>query len=42
MPDYQIFSLGGFPPIWGHFAGFGINATDTEFIDQAIKECLAE
>jgi homoserine O-acetyltransferase len=30
------------PSIWGHFAGFGINAPDNEFIDRAIKECLAE
>jgi len=30
------------PSIWGHFAGFGMNAADTEFIDRAIKECLAE
>jgi hypothetical protein len=38
--DYEIFSLGDFPPIWGHFAGIGINAADTEFIDAAIKACL--
>jgi homoserine O-acetyltransferase len=30
------------PSIWGHFAGFGINTADTEFLDRAIKECLAE
>ena len=30
------------PSVWGHVAGLGINAPDTEFIDQAVKECLAE
>jgi len=29
------------PSIWGHFAGFGINPPDIDFIDRAIKECLA-
>lgn len=28
------------PLIWGHFAGIGINAADTEFINAAIKVCL--
>ncbi len=30
------------PSIWGHFCGAGINPVDTDFIDQAIKNCLAE
>jgi len=30
------------PSVWGHFAGFGMNAVDTEFLDRAIKGCLAE
>ena len=30
------------PSIWGHFCGAGINPVDTDFIDRAIKECLAE
>ena len=30
------------PSIWGHFCGAGINPVDTDFIDQAVKECLAE
>lgn len=30
------------PSVWGHYAGIGINAADTEFIDQAIRACLAE
>jgi homoserine O-acetyltransferase len=29
------------PSVWGHFAGFGMNPPDSEFIDKAIKECLA-
>jgi homoserine O-acetyltransferase len=29
------------PSIWGHFAGIGLNTADTEFIDNAIKACLA-
>lgn len=28
------------PSIWGHFAGIGMNAPDTEFIDTAITLCL--
>lgn len=30
------------PSIWGHFCGAGINPVDTDFIDQAVKTCLAE
>ncbi|RFS83102.1 alpha/beta fold hydrolase [Actinomadura spongiicola] len=29
------------PGVWGHFAGNGINAEDTTFIDTALKELLA-
>ena len=30
------------PGVWGHFAGGGLNETDTRFIDAALKELLAE
>ena len=30
------------PGIWGHFAGHGSNATDTEFIDTGLRELLAK
>jgi homoserine O-acetyltransferase len=29
------------PGVWGHFAGGGVNPTDTAFIDAALKELLA-
>jgi homoserine O-acetyltransferase/O-succinyltransferase len=29
------------PSIWGHFAGIGMNAVDSDFIDGHITECLA-
>jgi homoserine O-acetyltransferase/O-succinyltransferase len=29
------------PGGWGHFAGGGVNPTDTKFIDEALKELLA-
>jgi homoserine O-acetyltransferase/O-succinyltransferase len=29
------------PGVWGHFAGGGLNPTDTKFIDEALKELLA-
>jgi homoserine O-acetyltransferase/O-succinyltransferase len=29
------------PGAWGHFAGGGVNPTDTKFIDEALKELLA-
>ena len=29
------------PGVWGHFAGGGLNDTDTKFIDDALKELLA-
>lgn len=28
------------PGVWGHFAGGGANADDTQFIDNAVKELL--
>lgn len=28
------------PGIWGHFAGGGANADDTEFIDHAVRDLL--
>jgi homoserine O-acetyltransferase len=30
------------PGIWGHFAGHGSNAVDTEFIDTGLRELLAK
>ena len=30
------------PSIWGHVAGMGINPTDNEFINAALKELLAK
>jgi homoserine O-acetyltransferase/O-succinyltransferase len=29
------------PSIWGHFAGIGMNAVDSDLIDAHITECLA-
>jgi homoserine O-acetyltransferase len=29
------------PGVWGHFAGGGVNPTDTSFIDDALEELLA-
>ena len=29
------------PGVWGHFAGGGVNPTDTKFIDDGLKELLA-
>ncbi len=28
--------------VWGHYAGGGRNAADTDFIDTALKELLAQ
>ena len=39
MPDAEFQVI---PSIWGHFAGGGINQTDTDFIDQSIKALLAQ
>jgi homoserine O-acetyltransferase/O-succinyltransferase len=30
------------PGVWGHFAGGGVNPTDTKFIDDSLKELLAQ
>lgn len=30
------------PGIWGHFAGGGSNAVDTDFIDAGLRELLAK
>ncbi len=30
------------PGVWGHFAGGGLNDVDTKFINDALKELLAE
>jgi homoserine O-acetyltransferase/O-succinyltransferase len=30
------------PGVWGHFAGGGDNPTDTKFIDDSLKELLAQ
>jgi homoserine O-acetyltransferase len=38
MPNAELRVI---PGVWGHFAGGGVNPTDTEFIDQALKELLA-
>lgn len=29
------------PGVWGHVAGGGVNAVDTDFIDQMVQELLA-
>ncbi len=39
MPDAEFQVI---PSIWGHFAGGGINQTDTDFIDRSIKSLLAQ
>ena len=33
--------LNPIPSIWGHLAGIGMNPVDNDFLDTAIKECLA-
>ncbi len=38
MPNARLQII---PSIWGHFAGIGLNAADTEFLDHAITACLA-
>ncbi len=38
MPNAEFRPI---PSIWGHFAGGGLNPTDTQFIDDALKELLA-
>lgn len=39
MPNAEFRPI---PSIWGHFAGGGVNPTDTKFIDDALKELLAQ
>ncbi|XGV97843.1 MAG: alpha/beta fold hydrolase [Leptolyngbya sp. BL-A-14] len=38
MPNAEFRAI---KSVWGHFAGGGVNAPDTKFIDDAIKELLA-
>ena len=39
MPNAELRVI---PGVWGHFAGGGVNPTDTEFIDDGLKELLAQ
>ncbi len=41
MPNAELRAI---PGVWGHFAGGGldVNQTDTKFIDDALKELLAQ
>jgi homoserine O-acetyltransferase len=39
MPNAQLRVI---PGVWGHFAGGGDNPTDTKFIDDSLKELLAQ
>lgn len=39
MPNAQLRVI---PGVWGHFAGGGANPVDTKFIDDGIKEILAQ
>jgi hypothetical protein len=36
----SINNLNNSPGVWGHFAGGGLNLTDTKFIDDELKELL--
>ena len=38
MPNAEFRAI---KSVWGHFAGGGVNATDTKFIDDSIRELLA-
>jgi len=38
MPNAELRVI---PGVWGHFAGGGVNPTDTKFIDDSLKELLA-
>jgi homoserine O-acetyltransferase/O-succinyltransferase len=38
MPNAEFRAI---KSVWGHFAGGGVNAADTKFIDDAIKELMA-
>jgi homoserine O-acetyltransferase/O-succinyltransferase len=37
MPNAELRVI---PGVWGHFAGGGVNPTDTEFIDQGLRDLL--
>ena len=39
MPNAELRVI---PGVWGHFAGAGVNPIDTKFIDDSLKELLAE
>jgi len=39
MPNAELRII---PGVWGHFAGGGVNPADTQFIDEALKELLAD
>jgi len=39
MPNAELRVI---PGVWGHFAGGGINPDDIKFIDDTLKELLAE
>jgi homoserine O-acetyltransferase len=39
MPNAELRPI---PSIWGHVAGLGVNPSDNEFIDAALKELLAK
>jgi homoserine O-acetyltransferase/O-succinyltransferase len=39
MPNAELRVI---PGVWGHFAGGGVNPTDTKFIDDSLKELLAQ
>ena len=39
MPNAELRVI---PGVWGHFAGGGLNPDDIKFIDDALKELLAE
>jgi homoserine O-acetyltransferase/O-succinyltransferase len=39
MPNAELRVI---PGVWGHFAGGGVNPTDTKFIDDGLKELLVQ
>ena len=39
MPNAELRVI---PGVWGHFAGGGLNPADTKFIDESLKELLAQ
>lgn len=38
MPNAELRII---PGVWGHFAGAGLNAVDTKFIDNAVRDLLS-